>query len=737
MKILLTSLSLSLSLSIEYAVLYDYNLTEQANIIASLYNGVYASEESGNYLENNFQLITEVYSNTQISNYYSDEISESEKIKLFITQELIPNNPYLKYILILGDENSFPPIYSDCLFQPNEACPSDDLYAQTDINSIIPDISFGRIPSSDPTEVENFTTKLTNFLLNPSIGDWRDKAILIADDENKNNSSPSSEIQHTTNSDILYDILSPYMNVEILYGINYEPETTANGLSHSELNQEIINNINDGLALVNYIGHGDESSLSAEKIIDMERDIPQISVSKNKLGLWIVGTCKFGQYDNESCMAEELTLDSDGAIGVISTTRKIQSAYNICFLENLFNAYTNHFNSSSNEVIRIGDIMHFAKNATCNYYEGNIFHLFGDPALPIFSSKQATDYEFPPIPSDITIGDINSINIMDYNLGNIKVQFNDYETYDLITDINGDGSYDEGSDVQAVYTNPGLEIIDINFTENSCYNIPLDASCNDCNLKISAYYQNNNSYNGISYIRNNVDFINDINTLEISDNEGPEIIFKNGLLELYNNSIIQNNSKINIGLSDPSGINTYQGIGGHSPRYWFNDEIDSYLINLENFTYTNSCLGSGYTEITIPEKYHGLNTLHFEAFDNYNKRSYKSIELNITSINPEETIINNFLALPNPFKNNTYFTFQISNINVLPIDLELKIFDLNGNLIKTIKEENIDENFKTIAWNGTNNANSQISNGTYLVHIESYSRNGQSQVQKIFVTRMK
>ena len=196
-------------------------------------------------------------------------------------------------------------------------------------------------------------------------------------------------------------------------------------------------------------------------------------------------------------------------------------------------------------------------------------------------------------------------------------------------------------------------------------------------------------------------------------------------------------SKINIGLSDPSGINTYQGIGGHSPRYWFNNEIDSYLIDPENFTYTNSCLGSGYTEITIPEHYNGINTFHFEAFDNYNKRSYKSIELNITSKNPEGTIINNFLALPNPFKNNTYFTFQVSDINVLPINLELKIFDLNGNLIKTIKEENIDQNFKTIAWNGTNNANSPISNGTYLAHIESSSSNGQNQVKKIFVTRMK
>ena len=30
--------------------------------------------------------------------------------------------------------------------------------------------------------------------------------------------------------------------------------------------------------------------------------------------------------------------------------------------------------------------------------------------------------------------------------------------------------------------------------------------------------------------------------------------------------------EVNIELSDLSGINTYPGIGGHSPRYWFNNE---------------------------------------------------------------------------------------------------------------------------------------------------------------------
>ena len=40
---------------------------------------------------------------------------------------------------------------------------------------------------------------LTNFLLQPNIGKWRDTAILVADDEFKNTSNQACEIKHTIN----------------------------------------------------------------------------------------------------------------------------------------------------------------------------------------------------------------------------------------------------------------------------------------------------------------------------------------------------------------------------------------------------------------------------------------------------------------------------------------------------------------------------------------------------------
>ena len=46
-------------------------------------------------------------------------------------------------------------------------------------------------------------------------------------------------------------------------------------------------------------------------------DLPSLSTT-DKFGLWVVGTCKFGQYDNDECMAEELITSENASIGVIS-----------------------------------------------------------------------------------------------------------------------------------------------------------------------------------------------------------------------------------------------------------------------------------------------------------------------------------------------------------------------------------------------------------------------------------
>ena len=80
----------------------------------------------------------------------------SEKIQSFVS-DLKTQYANFGYLLILGDENTFPAITT------SNGSPSDDYFDS--INA--PTIAIGRIPSSNATLVNQFVSKLSNFLLNP------------------------------------------------------------------------------------------------------------------------------------------------------------------------------------------------------------------------------------------------------------------------------------------------------------------------------------------------------------------------------------------------------------------------------------------------------------------------------------------------------------------------------------------------------------------------------------------
>ncbi len=713
-KNLLIYISFAICNNLEYAILYDSSLEQQALSISDLYN---------NQIDEDFRLTTQTFSNLLIESLYNEQIF-ALNVKSFIS-DLSNDNPDLKYVLILGDEDTFPPIYL------NNISPSDDFYISDNTSLSIPsDISFGRIPSSDSILIDNFVEKLTIFLTQPTLGIWRDTAVLVADDEFKNASNQACEIKHTTNSDVVYNILSEYMDVKTLYGIDYQAEATADGLSHVELNQDLINQINNGVALINYIGHGDQRSLSAEKIIDMQRDLNQISISNNKLGIWVVGTCKFGQYDNEVCMAEKLITDENAAIGVISTVRSVSSTFNIDFLENLFSQYIQHFESPN--VLRLGDIITAAKLNTFNSstnYQGYLFHLFGDPALPIFSSKKIQNELV--LPDTISIGLNYNLDMPNYDYGDIIVKYNDNLTEEM--SYGQPTSFCPGS---VVYNVPGNILFKNQFNDEICLSLPIDAAnCIDCNGKAHMYFQNEGSYNGVSQIKNEILIKYDDSQLEIFDETGPNINFKKNNFNLVDNTIIKNNTDLTVELNDESGINIYNGIG-HNFRYWFNDELDSYNVPATDFNYTNACKGEGNLNLTIPNRYIGDTRLNFEAWDNFNNSTTEYINLHILSENNKQ-IISNFLNLPNPFKNNTHFTFQITDVNLLPLDIDFLIFDMNGKIVKNISVNDINNQFHSITWNGTNNSNEIIPNGNYILRALITSSDGTKQQFNKVLSKMK
>ncbi|HVO75364.1 MAG TPA: FlgD immunoglobulin-like domain containing protein [Ignavibacteriaceae bacterium] len=83
---------------------------------------------------------------------------------------------------------------------------------------------------------------------------------------------------------------------------------------------------------------------------------------------------------------------------------------------------------------------------------------------------------------------------------------------------------------------------------------------------------------------------------------------------------------------------------------------------------------------------------------------------------------------PNPFNPSTQISFQIETSS----NVELKIFDILGNEVKTLLKEVKPGGFYSVSWNGKNNSGEQASSGTYFYRL---SADGFTSVRKMILLR--
>ena len=237
--------------------------------------------------------ISEIYSSDPSKTYYLtteiqtiDSMNPSE-IKNLVNSK-INADTNLKYILILGDESNFPDFNRLVPCGDNDESveyPTDDYYSSPsdtflDISTPEnnPRLATGRIPASNLEEALVYMNKLENYLKNEDYGSWRSKVLLVSDDENKIGSNIETEIRHTEYSDNIYKKISDLTFIKTLYGPMYDPVYYGSERRLPELTSDIITHLNNGLGLINYIGHGDPEKWSEEHIIDKNRDENLINI---------------------------------------------------------------------------------------------------------------------------------------------------------------------------------------------------------------------------------------------------------------------------------------------------------------------------------------------------------------------------------------------------------------------------------------------------------------------------
>ncbi len=669
----------------------DFISINQPNKILTDTNYIIITTEEFNDAAQNLKLIhsdlfIEIVFLSDIVNIYED-IQEQYAVREYLISR-INSEPNLHYLLILGDETIIPPIY-------NGSVPSDDFYTSSGNLAANPQLSTGRIPVKHIDDANSVISKIQFYIdnLENPIGldqSWRSNITFLSDDENNPNPNKYPELSHTYNSSLLYEDMKENLIINTLYGIDYMPIQNSDGLLHSDLTNELIEHINNGVSLINYIGHGNYRTLADEKILDMDRDINLINSNEFKLPIWVVGTCSFGEYDGEDSMTEALLLKDNGAISVISTVRGIGETSNINYLTKFFDKINEFLNGQS---YRLGDILKESKNNSSSEY---LFHLFGDPALPLPFPRIENNL-IDELVDTLLIGQQTSLSIGQYN-GYINL---------LNAEQNIIRTYDTGDSIQ--YNIPGQNIYNNTFYNQTCFITPVDASeCLDC---ASLYIYNSD----LNFIQNifGIDIYQGTNNSD--DISGPIINFYlDNNTQLYDNDIVFLNNSIIIKTSDESGINLMGGLG-HNIRYWFNNEQDNIFINSEQFNYTSTCEQNlaGEFSISIVDLDLGYNNLCVEIWDNFNNRTIECISIYIQDTSFKAYDIFNF---PNPFSDETYFTFKLSSNETS--NATISIFDLNGKKIKTLKFDCDNELFCSKKWDGKDSNSKKIKNGTYLYHLE-------------------
>jgi len=629
-----------------------------------------------------------------------------------------------RYVLLFGsgdydyrniidavDHNKIPPFQTTEKYE-GESRAWDDWYACVSGADEYIDLAIGRLPVREPNQAQAVARKIIDYKNAPHFGDWRNTITMVADDT-RGEEEWGIEREHTDEAEIMAeDYIPQSFNVNKIYLIDYPPVYTASiiGIRKPAAQNAIVESINRGSLIINYIGHGRYDLWAHEVVLDMAQDLQRISTGP-KQALWIAGTCYFGRFDNPGyeSMAEELVLmEGNGAIAVIAASRLVGSSPNVAFNKRLYQELL----PSAYYKTRIGDAITRTKNNRGNSENDQKIIYFGDPSMHLANpSYKARITDFTPD----TIKALTRLSVsgevqkegslwQDFN-GQILLKSYDSKKY---------RNYIIDSTQSISYKLPGNTIFRGTTTVNQGnfhieFIVPKDITYGGIEGRFSLYFWNDD-VDGST-------FKNEITVggteTNLFDEQGPQINLKFDGNDFENSGFSTENPQITIEITDSlSGVNIAGDIG-HSIILSLDDDKVN-VTDLFNYYNNNSYSGSiAYSPSTLTE---GTHQIVVKAWDNSNNSSEISTEFIV--VNADKLVLSRLLNYPNPVKDDTEFTFWTNQ----PCEVTIRIYTVAGRLIKKIDHHYAELGFNHVLWNGADEDGNQIANGLYLYKIQAKVR---------------
>jgi len=710
-----------------------------------------------------------VVTTEQIYNEFSSGMRDAAAIRNFVRMfyERAAGDPTQepKYLLLFGDgsfdnksvlgmgQNFIPTFQSTESIQITSSYTADDYFALLDNFELtasptaLLDIGVGRLIAKNSTEAQEMVDKIIGYMINaPStesenccgnsntgnMGPWRNKIILLADDEDGSN-----YVYNCEDFNDLIDLYAPEMEVQKIYLDATTQTSTPGGQRYFEAESLLKNGVQNGALIVNYVGHGGEVGWAHERLLDIAT-INGWSNSPN-LPIFVTATCEFSRFDDPfRTSAGELALlnPRGGCVSTLTTTRLVFSGANY----NLNLAfYNNVFDLVSNEPKHLGEVIMLTKNTVLDPNTRN-FCLLGDPALQLKLPYHRLELDSIGIQQNISGNDtiiytpIASFTDTSKALSVVSMKGHvEDQAGTTLTGYNGvvyPKIYDKIKSLQTLGQDSDSPVV--NFTEwknlifkgrstvtngnfTTTFVIP-----KDLNLTIGdgrfVGYTNDDTKDGHGY--NQQFLVGGINLNAASDNTGPEINAYINDEKFVDGGTTNPNPFLIINLKDANGINTVGTGIGHDISCVLDNQTAKTIILNDKYEADKDSYQSGKVKYQFEELTPGEHTLKVKAFDVYNNSSESEIKFIVAEQN--QIVLEHVLNYPNPFTTKTEFMFE-HNFSCNFMMIQIQIFTITGKLVKTISENLSTTGFRVngIFWDGKDDFGDKLARGTYIYRLKT------------------
>ncbi|MFD2202764.1 type IX secretion system sortase PorU [Shivajiella indica] len=580
-------------------------------------------------------------------------------------------------------------------------------------------IGIGRIPATNFLESEEAVNKIINYEKGIEMGgNWKKNILFFADDGDNN--------IHLNDSETHVAFLEnnhPEFEVRKLYLDRFEQVINEGIQSSPDAQEALKNSFRDGILLLNYVGHGNETTLTAERVF-MVSDLPDYPENP-LLPLFVTATCEFGRHDSpfiRSGAEELLFAQKKGAIALLTTGRPVFSSINFAlnkaFIENVF--------KTENGIAKdLGEIFKLTKNQSLNGPFNRNFSLLGDPSLKLavpelgMEANQILDIRLEletdtlKAMQEVAIKGSIIDPVSGAFLSNMEGEFeliiyDKPKTYKTLGDESSPVEFPE--DTQIIFKGTG-EVKDGLFSSQVFIPKNIENEVGNGIIRMFARLQDGKQ-EAIGAKRIDVGGTSENSP---NDNIGPKITIRYGK-DLAENptSIASPTYPIQIILEDESGINIANTETGKNISLMINNS-DVYILN-SKYSAIEGSFKKGQIFAELQNLKEGNNEISIKAYDNLGNPS--SFTFNLPVEGSLKLKILEHITYPNPSIEKSKFLIA-HNRPKENLYLEFEVFSVKGDKIysaskRYVEAEEILDDFE---WNFFHSKTKNPTKGTYIYRL--------------------